>query len=594
MKAILKAWEKRPDNDHGKFSVLAYWSQENGELVTDPYRIKEVFLNDGNVFEPSFYLNYSSYSSNKYIIAETTVNLHEKAIDKYKLSTVVREVEYTVIKHEGFLIGDDLVDLSSLDGISTPLKNFYARYHNKYWGPFKKDNNGNVSSISAGSIAMYNELTSIFDDEIELVYEKPTQAERNIPGYTTSGINKWFRSVIQGIEHPVTLAVLGSRKWYKELKEVISYNEQLTSSQLQLALRHIKGVEITYAELKALLKHSDNQSILNSRIDSLKNEIKAELEDDIKARIIEESEELKDLLLKKNKLEIELSDIKSKIKIEKSQLQSSLQDLKNSIAEKKNSLAKIKEEENYISENKDRLLSDLRISHQVLQPSLQRSNEVHFVDYELVSKTPYDVPKDIIDVISNSLTSRYIPVPPDWQYKDSLARIIQRQGILSNSLDLVLGHLRAFGRCKVRHINVQANWLTHKEFGSCHMDKMLLEASNDSDHHYYLILQDFNIASPECYLRPFIDFMQCMVPSYKSYQGKWPENFHVVGIVLPTPEVGIEMTSSVLSAFDSFEEIPPTEVKAGPWQDSNLCISDNMIDMLKGIQIDYNTAKYAS
>lgn len=594
MKAILKAWDKRPENDHGKFSVLAFWSSEDGSLITDTEIIKDIFKDDGNIFEPSFYINYSGYMSHRYIMVETTENLHEKATDKYKIKDVMRAVEYTVIESEGFLVGDDIVDLSVLDDVETPLKNFYIKFYNKYWGPFKRDNNNNVVAVNGGKVSVYEHVPILQDNEIKLVYEKPKTPIRTIPAYTISQISKLFRSVIKDLGHPVSDAILSNKKWYQDLNESISMDEQLTSSQLQLAMRNLSGIEITFDELKILLQHSDSQPLLTAKIDSLRNEVKDELEQEIRSKIFEESEELIALKAKKGELENNISKHTSTIKKQKIQLDSQLSKLDTSVSDKKSELQLLKKELAYIEENKDRLIADMKVSQKLYQPTAITLPINHYTDYDIINSVFYESPKDIITTVLKIVKERKINIPEDWQFKESMSKMVNRKGILSNSINLIISYLRAIGSCKIRHVNVQANWISHSQFASCNIDSFISEANQDPDHLYYLILQDFNIASPECYLRPFIDFMQSLVPSYKSYDGSWPINFHVIGIVLPTPEVGIQVTASILKTFDSIREIQSSDGSYGSWSTSDLRISEEILLKLKEINTEYNTSEYAS
>ncbi len=592
MKAILKAWDKHPDYDHGKFTVIAFWEAESKNFIFDKNVIIEVFKEEGYVFEVKFYANYSGYTDNKYILVDTVENPGYS--DKYRIGRVIRGLDYTIVETDGFLIGDDIVDLSILDNIEAPLKNFYVKYYNKYWGPFKRDKNGNVVAITAGKVAVYDNLPSILDNDIELVYEKPSKAIRTIPAYTNSQISKWFRSVVRDLSHPVSTAVLSNKRWYQELQESISTDEQLTSSQLQLALRNLSGIEITFDELKILLQHSDSQSLLTAKIDSLRSEVKDELDQEIRSKIFEESEELIALKEKKGELENTISKHTSTIKKQKIQLDSQLSKLDTSVSDKKSELQLLKKELAYIEENKDRLIADMKVSQKLYQPTAITLPINHYTDYDIVNSVFYESPKDIITTVLKIVKERKINIPEDWQFRESMSKMVNRKGILSNSINLIISYLRAIGSCKIRHVNVQANWISHSQFASCNIDSFISEANQDPDHLYYLILQDFNIASPECYLRPFIDFMQSLVPSYKSYDGSWPINFHVIGIVLPTPEVGLQVTAAILKTFDSIQEIQSSDGSYGSWSTSDLRISEEILLKLKEINTEYNTSEYAS
>src|SRR5690606_1602073 len=113
------------------------------------------------------------------------------------------------------------------------------------------------------------------------------------------------------------------------------------------------------------------------------------------------------------------------------------------------------------------------------------------------------------------------------KYEDGLILLKESRFLLAKSTDYILNLLSHVGDAKVAIHHAEADWLKFKLWKDNGLLSVIKQASDDIDQHYFYVLQDFNIASFECYGKPILDISNRIRTTIDGVQ-TLPSNFTII------------------------------------------------------------------
>ncbi len=539
------------NEEHAIIRVVGVRDSNGSEWKTKESQIKDLITPNGEVFQPGFKRNFN-YNRDDYIIFKVKLNpkIDSKTKDKahYQIHSNPKPAEYRLLEIDHLLLNDHFIDMEYLnENIDDFPTKFYLKNNDKIYGPFKKSNNSIVPKIGK-SVNIYDEVFFISDGVTNLVLDPPKPSKQNIQAETDKQINTWLKGILKNVDSPLTQVLKSNTSWKSEFSEIDFQDSRIDKARLELAINNIENIDLTYSELQSIGTYSKKVSeIIKRKVDACDKEIKNSLNAELRQKLIENSKEIK-----------EQERIKEKLRLETEQLTNT----------KKSILQEIKsnqKESEYIKLNKDRLIKDFRLFSQSInsEPSINPKTNNSLIEFEYIGKVINEEKLKLIQDIIQTLKSYGLSSSLE-NCKNNLFSFVNNNCILSKSLELSLSIIRAINNCKIVYVNVQADWINKTELNNSGYINFLNKAANDPRHLYVLILRDINMASPECYLRELMDFNNGYIPSLSKGVNGWPNNFKIVGTVLPYPEIGMPILKSSFRNWAGYncDDLEPTEVQA--------------------------------
>lgn len=600
------------NQSHAKIKVLAF--KKENIWVKDQDEILNIFLPNGNVFEPSFTLNNEMYREKDFIMFEETEN--PKAInendDIYKIKGKVKnKLEYEIINAPNLLNDEFSVNFNYVQANFEDLPyNFYLKNSKGYYGLFKKQDD-KIMSSKGTTVNFFKNLdnhTITYNDRT-VIFENPVISEIQVDFSSDDQLVSWFKKELK------IAAILDQTNLSKvnEFLSTLSFaDDHINQSKIDRIRKILGSINFTIEELKYLVNSSEDLSSLvidtidkhkteviesqKSKIDLDLNEYRAKSKNEID-RIDSEikvlsnqlnndstSERLVKIAKDLNKGLKEVTEfLKSKGIIIESKptslvnLESQLflykefGNAKNKkISQATDDLAKLNLEIQDINKNKESLQSE--VTH------LSQNREAIITDIKLIldiTSTPKKIDND--NNISKSYIIEEFSLPNNEQLNNDEFQYNFNQSLnkrnktfdsrfnefkkiiatfnctLSSNIEVILAFLEASNNAIYTIIQVEPRWLSFKDLIDNGLAEIWESAINKPESLHFAILRDLNISSPECYAAPLIDLDRVIRNKLPYVNQPWPKNLRIIGTIQPIPEVGLPILSST---FENWGGLP--------------------------------------
>ena len=513
--------------------------------------LADIFPPNGCVFGPSFFLHnpkikegdlielecqdnikYTGRADHtKYIAAAGSINKKDY-IKTYNLETLPIKDNYFNIKN----ISCELIDCNSYFCISDGQR---------VLGKLRALNNGIIEPVDRKRVHVWSRECCDTIDDGKVSYVKLPSGECSAYDcMDESKLFEWFRTKLRKM-NPEYIKLLDEKtEWRQEFPVFFDDSDEeslkLERYRLTKVLDKLAGMELSIQDIKNLIGTSENfQKIFKESIEKHIESFKTEYEDELKKYS-------KKCDLQRSHLSDEIQKIEKKIVKETKRLKGLQQKINVSKAKNDN-----------ILKNKERILSDFSIIRDVLNPNF---GVVGLANENIES--PY-----VIEVVDEKETSCEIKEKKEClvrleyfleRYKLNpkmasrlLNLILCYKGVFIKKIEYGVALAHALGNTKYVIQQVEPDWMHFKQFWENSLCELWQSSHENPDIIHLLLLEDINIASPECYARPLIDTLHGIRKKIPYAKNKMPNNLWILATKISSedPPIGLPLYSNTFDGW---------------------------------------------
>lgn len=531
------------EGENARIKIIGYL--ENGKGFTkfsDSDAIKH-FPNEGFVFEPSFFKNKSFNN----IVDGDLIEFYATPLTASKGPDYNRILDFDAKKIKSveriFELQNVSIQIYEIDLAKTKITenytgDFYGIYEDFVIGKLRI-HNGLITPV------MFKEVKKWPKSNCEIIefesnywlLSKPTDGYALLDSMDKTQLFEWFREKLKIINKSVVKELDERTEWRKLLPEIVADStddvSKLNSIRLKRIERNLDNFNFLVEDIKQFTQISEklNQSF-NSAIERHKTELRSEYTE-------------------------EIEKLKAQKELEKQKLEQSLSKISIDIAHKKNELASLVEEINskkshieHIATNKDRILSDFSIIQEVLgnRTSTGRAAEEQIQEESFVMETVIPSQNTISITQRDKFLARLKYFVNQQNINSSMASKLipifaSCQGVLMQKIELGLAFIEATGNSKYIIQQVEPDWLHFKDLWRNGLEAIWKSSHENPGILHFLILEDINLSSPECYMRPLLDCMNGIRKHIPFAKTAYPKNLRILAtkILSDEPKIGLPL-----------------------------------------------------
>lgn len=548
VRTIYALFDKKLPPDAAICEVIAIKTTDK-RLILDETIINNFFGNT-LIYVPQFYVNNDFIDINKYQIVEIPFKdvfrdekpypkVHHNGVRKSKLKCAI-EIKDTYIKGQSI----DAIELGRslpADLLKYISGSFYFSTHDIIYGPFvfsqetknfrpEKGKEVQKSRIDLGKI-----IEHPYQSDVIILLGDPIEQLDEIDCSTNDQLIQWIKDKVRYFQDSqLVIEVLNRLR--KRLSEELFNGIDLIRYERVRPL--LDTVILNFEELETIKKDEAWNNIFNVAFEKYKHEYKDQIEISFQARLQEQEKHL-----------TELNDAVEAKEEEILRLQENIEHL---TLEKQS----LNEEIQHLTTNRQKIVQDLRLqlelttlkkAHKQLHEVLEFSNpsEIYYND------TGED---DFVDNLEN------LGVPRAGDLNHGIETLRSKKFILGYDINFTLALIRSIGNAKAYLQQAEGDWLKFEKWYSNGLAAIIDNAISHPKTMHFYILQDYNIASPECYAKPIIDICRGIRKKVPGTDNQWPKNLWIVFIPLEVDidEFGFEINEET---FKNWDKLPESKMK---------------------------------
>ena len=526
IKTIYALFDKGIQPDAAICEVIAIRTTDN-KLIID-----EGIVNDniGNalIYVPQFHINNEFPVLNKYEAVEISFKEKIPQVEKqypriHHYGVRRSSLKYAIEIEEGF-IDKQHVDLEELESnlLDNQLKyltsSFYFSTHDIVYGPFVFSLDSKTlrpekgKEVQKSKIDLEKVIEHPYDSNIILLFESPIESLGEIDCSTNDQLIQWIKDKI---------------KAHQDNRSVI---EVLNRLRKQLIQGQFEGLDLVrYERAKSML---DNLVLNLEELEQIKR-------DEAWVNIFDTTfEKYKHVYLDQIKMSLqdqldEQQARLTKVEDEIVTKEENLIQLQDSIASVEQDKQLLEEEITHLTVNRRRIVQDMKLQLELKEENKSSNRFYEVLEFQNPSNQYYSTDSDE-EFIENLEDARV-------RKADSLGEDIKTlqssKFILGNDINFTLTLIRSVGDAIVYLQQAEGDWLKFENWYANGLVAIIDKAISDPNKMYFYVLQDYNIASPECYAKPIIDISRGIRKSVPGTSTPWPVNLWVILIPL---EIDIE------------------------------------------------------
>jgi hypothetical protein len=503
--------EEKTFGDHAIIRVWAF--KEGNTYFSEEVDILEEFNDDYFIFSPKFFVRHSNFKigdlveifvSNNGIDYKDNTSSYPSVKDTNCVSTGFRLIELPL----NAFIAENSLNLDALSFDINTLSDIYFHSEDFLFGPFKKENQGIKPKVGkeVGRFQYTDGIIIPSEDKLYIL-NAPTQNTKicDVDCMINDQIVDFLRTKLANIS---SIDFNSLRRQFSSIQLNGLEQERLTKAQ-----KYLSELELNYTIIKNLIeKNIDFKQIFEKAIENNKEEIKAEY----KAKTIQP------LQKQKEQIEKEINEKRQEKEKADNQLNKSKKELK-----------PLQEQFEFLEKEKERLIQDIKV-HALIQqtPSVQVVENEKFYSYDIqdfskevtLFKELNDFRRDIRGIVEDNLAVRCFDLLKEYKC------------LLANDIALILAIAKATNNCKVLIQQVEPDWLKFEQFYENGLKQIWQSAHQEPDKIHFLLLQDLNMASIECYGRPVLDLLTGVRVYLPIGNTPFPKNLWIFGFPIIADE----------------------------------------------------------
>lgn len=561
-----------------RIRILSVFDSNNKIKTLPEDEIRELFPPKGFIFEPGFFHNYN-YKENDIIsfFIEELKNIDSENKDQHRLSTLKKQVNKYGIQARyinGVIIEKRTIDFSNASlKDNNPTGNFYGIIDKLVIGELRFQNEKilpalyhrvKVWDINESSILKCN-------NSIITLHEKPQENFSVYDCMDNQQLFEWFREGLKKVEPDYVKLLDHKAKWRNEIPKLFSESNkekyEVDKTRFKRLEEKIKYLDLSISDIKTLIEKSNSlKRVFNDVLETHKKE----WETDYKKQI---EEYRKEFDKQKKLLDSELMAIQNSQKEKEAAL--------NSLNKKIESSSKRLES---INKNKERILADFSIIKDVLSIESNTGKPTKLSDSFILEdiKKPDDTTlfssgENFVTEIKYQLNKHQLC--PNFA-KRLLDIFAIYKGIFIRDIELGIAFVNATNNARYIIQQVEPDWLHFGDFWNNGLGTIWQSAHKYPEKLHFLILEDINLSSPECYARPLFDIIKGIRNHIPYGKTAFPMNLKILAIKASTtdPEIGLPLIEQTFAGWgavgfnDKLYEKSDTEYKSS----SGIITSDTL------------------
>lgn len=481
------------DGKGGNCKVVGFFA--NNIYINDPDLIQSTFYTSGKIYSSKLYeigVNLDKHDLIE-IIPAGEINF-EAGLNKNIFIYIkqVNKIGTPVIDIPSEYLADEYLDLeyitnfcNSKNLIQERIKRLYLCDHNQIFGPLEYKNS-KISPIKGKETNAFEyHIEELIEDELLsnlYLIKEPRVKIKTVDCSTPAQLVEFLKDRITIDRADLNLIL----KVGQEISSINNKESGLDLVRLKRAERYLYQLKLSFEQLQKLGQNKDWAEIVKNCIDNSREEFEKSVLEKIESR---------------------LEVIESEIEIKNKEF-ISIQEL---VENEQHKLDDINNQIKVLKSKKEEIITTIKIMANI-QPSVSSptiDSRLSFEDLisvefltDLKGSPVFTDLDDFYDELKDQYSCRF---PNQDKYEDGLILLKESRFLLAKSTDYVLNLLSHVGNAKIAIQNAEADWLKFKYWIDNGLLSILKQASGDIDQHYYYVLQDFNIASFECYGKPIID-----------------------------------------------------------------------------------------
>lgn len=526
--------------DGARIKVIGYLNLERNLILLNEEDLKNEFPPIGFIFGYKFFIDNSMKEGDMIEFKIEDAQNEKDHGDSFKIQrdTKVKLWGRRIFEVENFNINNSFIELFK---ISLPANvdythSFYVYSNNRIYGKLKLHNSSIIPDKGHYFYEWLKEQCEIFTykDNHYLLDDQPKGHYNNlIDSMDDHASFYWFKSKLKLLSSDAVNLLNSQVNWGEFAEKIVNQDTDKTiveKNRLKRICNNLDQQELLAEEIRQISKISKPlENSFNAAIERHKNELRSEY-----AKDIEELEKNKEF--EKQKLEQTLS----KICIEIAHKNNALVDLETKIKEKNAQLE-------HIEENKERILSDFSIIKEVLGGSTSQTEQVQSNSFVIETIIPPDENILLIEK-RDKFSARLRYILSEQNLNSSLAANLLAatatfKGTFIKDEQLAIALIEATGNCKYIIQQVEPDWLHFKDFWNNGLEAIWKSSHENPDILHFLVLEDINLSSPECYMRPLLDCMNGIRKRIPFASNEFPENLRIFATKTSTdePKIGLPL-----------------------------------------------------
>ena len=355
---------------------------------------------------------------------------------------------------------------------------------------------------------------------------------------------EWFREKLRRIDPEYIKLLDEQTRWRKDFPKFFDDSDKESFELDQYRLSRIKnkfsGMELSLHEIHQLLDTSKSlRQVFNKAIKNHIESFQSEYEQD-------------------------LATIKKEYDVQKSQFEDKLKEIKAEISDKTKHLKKLEQrwidcqaEVDLIAKNKERILSDFSIVRDVLNSkssAIEHVENTNLCSYLMETVGIKDNYGEIED--KQGCLDRIKYFLAHYDLNSNLASklldvVLSYKGIFIENIAYGVAFAKALGNTKYIIQQVEPDWMRFEHFWEKGLGEIWSSSHENPNVTHLLLLEDVNLASPECYARPLIDVMGGLRDRLPYAKTEMPKNLKILAtkISFDDPPIGLPLYQSTFKGW---------------------------------------------
>ena len=503
---VIGAVEEQRGVNSGRIRVISF--KKNGIEISNPNEIKSHFPPDGYVFGNSLF-NRDECEVKLHSIVEFSAKENEKfnpGLDEtiIDFDKEIKTIGYPVFNiNSKILIGDASIDQPILKNfVDTDSSSFYILNDGFVYGPFKS-NAGEIIPKKGKEVNRWNFNTiQIYKSgDRWYLFKAPVGNDDIIDCMTPTQLVDYLKNQINNQSLNTAFTSLKSALEIQKVKG-------LDKARIDRALEHLSTFSLNYSQLKILTESSEKfSSAFNTALNQLRGEIVSEFENNWIKGLEKQKQNLEAIVF-------ELQQSNARNENEKNVLFTTI--------------SHAKTEYDLILKDKERLIRDIKVHLSILDPNDRKASGL--ITYEEQVYTNDLIPFDNLNEFIGTFNSTVVNSDQSKYGKTVISQFKDRKCFLSDNVEAIIKIGSLSNNCKTLLQQVEPDWLKFENFYENGLKQIWSSAHEHKEMFHFLILQDLNLASIECYGRPILDLIAKVRSKLPGQGSPFPRNLWIFGI----------------------------------------------------------------
>lgn len=482
------------------------------ELITDEEIIKTYIPSDCKIFSNILFDAYPE-GKVKDLVEIFTEKISPNRTDGqnyYVTHSFVKKIGTPVIDVPNEYLSSEYIDLNEISKYLSERKLYPINYSYIYlcdykslFGPFRVANESIAPIKGKHTYSFEYKIEELIDDQelnYSMIISEPKTKIKAIDCSTPGQLVEFLKSRLTIDRADLNLIANIS-------KEIAEHNMgalELDGIRLNRASEYISQLTLSFNELQSILKKKDDwTTVIGQVVNNYKEEFKDLALQDIKKLITEH--------------EIELTNKKKEIGI-----------LEENILKKQEVVNQLNTDLETISVRKDDLVLNIKMLAGLTDTSKKQMVPETEIFFEIIKNDNKSLYENVDEFYDDLKETYNIKVPNKALYEDGLFKLRENNFFVANSSAYVLNLLSHLGQCEILIQNAEPDWLKYSYWKNNGLEFLANKAECNRRANYFYVLQDFNIASFECYGKPVLDISNKIRKSLFGDDKPFPDNLFII------------------------------------------------------------------